>query len=314
MTRFPAKLILFGEYSILLGSSALGVPFNHFGASLGYIGHETGDALVATLESNRHLKRMCDFFLEDSLFFNKILDCDGLSHDILNGLCLNSTIPQRYGMGSSGVLCAAVYDAYHVESHDITGHVDVTDLVALRKIFIRMESFFHGRSSGFDPLVSWLKTPLLAGRDGELAPVSFSGHSLADEGIDLILVDSGKPCSTGPLVADFLAEFFPGGMITSAGADMCILVNSVIGKLLSGDPEGLWKAIWELSRFQLMKLNRPIPAVFIPSWEEGLQTGLFSLKLCGSGGGGFLLCLTRDKELTMSYFTDRHIPVIQVSL
>jgi mevalonate kinase len=37
-----------------------------------------------------------------------------------------------------------------------------------------------------------------------------------------------------------------------------------------------------------------IPEDYRPLWQKGLETGDFSLKLCGSGGGGFILGFGRD--------------------
>ena len=31
-------------------------------------------------------------------------------------------------------------------------------------------------------------------------------------------------------------------------------------------------------------------------WKQGVETKAYSLKLCGSGGGGFMLGFTRDYE------------------
>ena len=42
-----------------------------------------------------------------------------------------------------------------------------------------------------------------------------------------------------------------------------------------------------------------IPKLFVDLWEQGLQSKSYSLKLCGAGGGGFLMGMTRDfKGLT----------------
>jgi len=45
-----------------------------------------------------------------------------------------------------------------------------------------------------------------------------------------------------------------------------------------------------------------------------LQTGLFNLKLCGSGGGGFLLGFTSKYYQTREYFNERGIPFLKVEI
>ncbi len=37
-------------------------------------------------------------------------------------------------------------------------------------------------------------------------------------------------------------------------------------------------------------------------WEKGISDSTYTLKLCGSGGGGFLLGFTRDFEETKKEF------------
>ncbi len=302
MTRFPAKLLLFGEYSILLGSEAFSMPLNSLTASLEFIGHETGDVRSRAEKSNLQLKWMHDYFISQSPDFEAFLDLVSLGNDIRQGMYVASIIPQRYGMGSSGAVCAAVYSRYAI-SHN---------LVSLRDSFVKMESFFHGKSSGFDPLISYLQTPLLLGKQGDITAIDFTRRRMRGTGLEMLLADSGLPCSTGPLVENFLKVFSPGGMITSKGAVMCNLVNAAIDAFMGHDPAAFWSHMCKLSGFQLTELNDLVPAALRPVWADGLHSGLFAMKLCGSGGGGFLQCFTFRKEQTAGYLHDRNIPVIAV--
>jgi mevalonate kinase len=307
---FPAKLLLFGEYAILLGSAALSMPFFRFGASLRFFHHETGDGSWFPEESNRQLKKLCNHFLENRSAFTEFLDLDRFQRELESGLYLFSNIPQRYGMGSSGALCAAVYHRYSVDAHNAILFSDRKNLIKLRKSFIMMESFFHGKSSGFDPLVSSLKIPLHLDRDSEVAPIDLHRHMKTETNIHLLLIDSCLQGGTGPLVNDFLEQFAPREIITALGNELTNLTNESISTLLNNDAEAFWKTIRQLTRFQLNELVRMVPLHLRPAWSEGLQTGLFSLKLCGSGGGGFLVCFTSNQKSTVNYFNDRKIPVI----
>jgi mevalonate kinase len=313
MTRYPAKLFLFGEYSVLLGSSALSIPFNSFTARLNFPNGQKSELPSSASESNLRLKRMCAYFMDNELVFGVFLDLQKLCRDIESGLWLESSIPQRYGLGSSGALCAAVYGAYAVTpSSKLLNEAEL--LVSCREHFILMESFFHGRSSGFDPLVSYFNIPLMLKTGGEVVHTELPAGLTTGNNLDVLLIDSGQPCSTGPLVSSFLDVFMPDGVVSSGGNEICEIVNSVIEKLRVDDVSGFWDKINLLSAFQLEYLNHLIPSSILPVWISGLQSGLFTMKLCGSGGGGFLLCFTRQKEAVIRFFDDKHIPVIHVNL
>jgi mevalonate kinase len=313
MTRYPAKLFLFGEYSVLLGSSALSMPFNNFTARLTFPIGKKSEMPSAAAESNLQLKRMFLYFMDNERVFGVFLDLQKLCCDIESGLWLESSIPQRYGLGSSGALCAAVYGAYAGSpSSRLLNEAEA--IVSCREHFSLMESFFHGRSSGLDPLVSYLNIPLMLKNGGEVVHTELPAGLTKGSNLDVFLIDSGQPCSTGPLVSNFLAEFVPDGVVTAGGNKICEIVNSVIEKLRVDDVAGFWDEINLLSAFQLEYLNHLIPSSILPVWISGLQSGLFTMKLCGSGGGGFLLCFTRQKEAVIRYFNDQHIPVIHVNL
>ncbi|MDP1622040.1 MAG: hypothetical protein Q8M08_06835 [Bacteroidales bacterium] len=314
MNHFPAKLLLFGEYTILLGSSALSLPFNYFGAALMFSNQEPEHLLSQTQQSNRQIKGLSEYLMSSRFAVEKFLDLDRLARDISQGLYLASTIPQRYGMGSSGALCAAIYSGYPSTDRASSRQLNPETLVPLRSSFVIMESFFHGKSSGFDPLVSWFNRPLMQDRYGNVSVAEFNRQILADHGVAALLVDSGRQCTTGPLVKNFLTDFVPDGKVTSSGFEMCNMVNSAIEKLISGDIHGMLHEINRLSLFQLTHLKHLIPEKLRPLWAEGLESGLFTMKLCGSGGGGFLLCFTRNEETTTEYFHNKKVPIINVSL
>jgi mevalonate kinase len=73
----------------------------------------------------------------------------------------DSSIPQGYGIGSSGALVAAIYDQYATDKITVLENLTQEKLLKLKKIFGRMESYFHGTSSGLDPLNSYLSIPIL---------------------------------------------------------------------------------------------------------------------------------------------------------
>jgi mevalonate kinase len=55
-----------------------------------------------------------------------------------------------------------------------------------------------------------------------------------------------------------------------------------------------------------------IPEKMRNYWEAGLNSDYFKLKLCGSGGGGFLLGISSDFKSTRKYFHQHGIKLIPV--
>jgi mevalonate kinase len=301
--NYPAKLLLFGEYSILLGSKALGIPLNAFKARLDFIDRQKGDSLIRAEESNSQLMKLADYYVGKLLIFAEFLDLDRFNADVKQGLYLLSNIPQRFGMGSSGALCAAVYEHYALMKNE--------PILFLREHFILMESFFHGRSSGFDPLVIYLQKTILLGDDGDAFPVQ-SNSILTDRKIEILLVDSGMNRPETPFVAQFLEQFAPDGIISTAARELIRLSNSCIDTFISENPADLWQEVLNLSRFQLDTLSHLIPAHLQAHWAEGLESGLFALKICGSGGGGYFSCLTLNKKDTVKYFRNKGFEMVEV--
>ena len=51
----------------------------------------------------------------------------------------------------------------------------------------------------------------------------------------------------------------------------------------------------------------PIKAV----WKKGIESGDYYLKLCGSGGGGYILGFTRDYEKAKAQLKDYQLELVQ---
>jgi mevalonate kinase len=57
-----------------------------------------------------------------------------------------------------------------------------------------------------------------------------------------------------------------------------------------------------------------IPAHYEKLWKQGLDSGEYYIKLCGSGGGGFLLGFTRNYDKAKQILKSMNIEVIPVYL
>ena len=53
-----------------------------------------------------------------------------------------------------------------------------------------------------------------------------------------------------------------------------------------------------------------IPSDFHPLWKKGLETNTYYLKLCGSGGGGYMLGFTQDLKSAQKVLEDYPLEVV----
>lgn len=277
--RFPAKILLFGEYAIIRGSRALALPFHDFEGrweyKAGWISPELS-GLADYLEG-----------LENKGGLLSPLDLERFRSDIGRGLVFESGIPVGYGLGSSGALVAAVYDSYCLEKTAVPER--------LQLILAQMEGCFHGSSSGIDPLVCLLDQALLLG--GGLPPEVVEVRAGPEEGRGgLFLLDTGIARETGPLVRKFLGKCEDPSFDALVENELGRQSNSAIAAFLEGDWEALHLFFLAISRFQWDHFGEMIPGSFRELWKKGFDSPDYYLKLCGAGGGGFFLGMARDLE------------------
>src|SRR5699024_9945083 len=130
-------------------------------------------------------------------------DLEALATDVNNGLYFDSSIPQGYGVGSSGALVAAIYDKYAINKITVLENLTRDKLLALKKVFSAMESFFHGNSSGLDPLNSYLSLPILINSKEHIEATGIPYQEAKGKGA-VFLLDSGTISETAPMVQIFL--------------------------------------------------------------------------------------------------------------
>ena len=310
---FYGKVLLFGEYSILFNSKGLTIPYTHFTGQLSYINDDKYTDYEFALQSNKQLKEFLHFMLE--LEAKGEMPCSinfkSLSSDIEKGLYFESNIPQGYGIGSSGALVASIYDKYCLNKIEASESITGKDISRLREIFSKLESLFHGQSSGIDPLNCYLQHPLLIHSREDIAITGIPRSKFENEGV-IFLVDTGKIGKTGPLVNHFLEQMRFKDYENIFKTDYIPWVNQCISDILSGNMRSFFESLIKGSTFQLKHFTNMIPENFMPAWKWGLDSGKFQLKLCGSGGGGFLLGFTTDYQASKKYFADLHHDLIPV--
>ena len=53
-----------------------------------------------------------------------------------------------------------------------------------------------------------------------------------------------------------------------------------------------------------------IPDSFHQLWQQGIDTNDYYLKLCGSGGGGYILGFTKDYEKTKKLLQNHKLEIV----
>jgi len=225
------------------------------------------------------------------------IDLEGFFEDVIRGLYFNSTIPKGYGLGSSGALCAAIFERYGGDQYK-----NNEDISQLKIYFAEIESHFHGASSGLDPLISFINRPILI-QDKKMGVTDLPRYTHGAGG--LFLLNTGRERRTEPLVNLFLEKCKSPEFSNLCNNVLSPITNRCISSFLTKDTSSLYEFFRELSDFQYRYFTPMIPKIFQELWKRGLKSEDFYFKLCGAGGGGYLLGMTKDfnraKEILKSY-------------
>ncbi len=272
--KYPAKLLLFGEYTVLSGSSAIAVPTQLFGSNW-----------FKSKKNSTIYERY--WAIVDALAKIELsvpIDSTLLEEDRENGVVLQSIIPFGQGLGSSGNICSAFYHRYYQKDRNVWNQDIIQDLV-------RLENFFHGQSSGLDPVCIFSQQAVL------MRP---AGIKKLDKNIDLsefsfFLFDSETKRMTRSLVHSYKEKlkdkkFVKSVMEIEKRNELCIKW------LIKNEPQVLFKYFRKLSKLQLEHWPFLIPDPVKIVWRAGIKSDDFYLKLCGAGGGGFFLGMAKNDQ------------------
>ena len=285
---FYAKILLFGEYGIIKDSRGLSIPYNFFQGAL-KIPNKKSEFFY---DSNKKLKEFSKFLRKidhDLVKFN----WGKMQKDLSDKLYFDSSIPQGYGLGSSGALVASFYDRYALDKISVVENLNKEKLIKLKHIFAEMESFFHGKSSGLDPLNSYLSLPILINSSESIQPTGIPSQNLDGRGA-VFLLDSGSSRETGPLISIFLKNMEQEKFNKMMKEKFNTITDNCVNDFLKGDVKSLFINIKSLSKLVYDNFKPMIPSDFIELWRKGIETNAYFLKLCGSGGGGYILGFTQD--------------------
>lgn len=304
---YYAKILLFGEYGIIEDAMGLSIPYSHYQATFSF---EAPDSDKAR-NSNTHLRSYLNFLRQQEIegTLPTPLNLDAFEADISNGMFFDSSIPQGFGVGSSGALVAATYDRYALEKIDAGDQLAPNDIVRLKGILGQLEAHFHGRSSGMDPLICYLKIPILINSKTDLGKVNLPAEQLEGAGA-IFLLNTGEPGETQPLVNLFLERLKQEGFRNMIRNEFVKYNDECIKAFVKGDVKPLFRNLRKLSQLALDNFKPMIPDLFHALWKQGIDTRAYYLKLCGSGGGGYILGFTQDYEKAKTLLKDYELEVI----
>jgi len=279
--KYPAKLLLFGEHTVLQGSASLAIPYPKYW-------------MRWVEKKSDHPDWMTDYVSYLTEYCNNFLDIDKLARHSAKWT-IKANIPIGYGLGSSGALTAAIYDVSAVKKE--------SDLITLQRQLGKMESFFHGASSGFDPLVSYTNAPLLK-KNNTVVKLPSNRVVLPSY---IYLLDSGQPRSG----KDMIERFILGSTAHRAAIkELSELNDQVISTVLGQSSEDFLSIIKKISRVQISLMPYMITAQVLSLWKESLDRGSCFFKVCGAGGGGYYLVFSDEPFSKVGDFTLQQVDVV----
>lgn len=173
-----------------------------------------------------------------------------------------------------------------------------------------LEDFFHGKSSGYDPLVSFLNNPILINENKtfeELRNIEFRGSD-----VQVFLIDTGFARQTKGFVNSFMKDLDNRNYRQQFEEKYIEPSNRAIKTLLQNDNDSFFKSVKEISTYQFDNWKSLIPKNIISLYKDSLQSDDFTLKLCGAGGGGYFLGFTRNMDDVKKQFDQNNIRILLV--
>ncbi|MBT8220838.1 MAG: hypothetical protein KJP00_13495 [Bacteroidia bacterium] len=286
MNRYPAKILLFGEHTVLLGGKALARPLYKFFGSWNYKKTEISRALE---DFHNYLSKQAEL--------TNYLDLVEFGKEISKGLFFDSSIPIGYGLGSSGSFVAASLHRFSKKGLKQLNEPE------LQKVLATMESYFHGESSGFDPLIIFEDSPILIEHGQCHVNVNCN---FPDFDYTMFLWDTGISRSTNPLVLEFLTHSKDLEFRLKLETHLIPPIDAAIDGMIKFDFKKVFQAMTDISIKQYQFLPFLIHNRAMEFWTSGLESDYFKVKLCGAGGGGFILGMTSNWNKLCQNYSNMH--------
>ncbi len=310
MEQFNSKVLLFGEYAVLQNGMALVIPCDRYKGRLDF--YETADNKKFAVQSNKFLKKFYEF-VEKHMDEDFILEVKQFEKELNEGLFFSSNIPQGYGVGSSGALVAAIFLRYLKKAKNLKDDLKFLTLQKLNQLkdgLGRLESYFHGVSSGLDPLSIILNEPILYKNPRDIITTKLPPRQFNNKNNVIFLLNTKFARSTSTMMDKFNDLHSQAAFREKFSQHVIHNNNEAINHLLQNQPSKLYQSLYHLSSFQLNEMEDFFPIPLQNKVAEGLEHGDYFLKLCGAGGGGFMLGFTQKWEKTKDQLKDYNLEVI----
>lgn len=291
MESYNSKILLFGEYAVLHKGMALVVPCDLYSGHLNFYEHAANKKYA--LQSNEYLKKLSGF-IASHVDENFVLEVKQFEREIENGLFFQSTIPQGYGLGSSGALVVAIFLRYLKKAKSLKDDLKVLTFEKIGKLkssLGKIESFFHGVSSGLDPLSIILNEPILYKNANDIITTTLPEKQQHGANV-IFLLNTHIARSTSGLMEKFHALHGEADFRKKLSENLAMYNNEAINNFLKGNTNSFYQSLHQISQFQFEEMPEFIPKSMQGLLKSGIEHGDYFLKLCGAGGGGFMLGFT----------------------
>jgi mevalonate kinase len=88
------------------------------------------------------------------------------------------------------------------------------------------------------------------------------------------------------------------------------ITDSCVEDFLNANFNSLFKHIKILSKLVLKNFKPMIPKDFHNVWAKGIESDEYFLKLCGSGGGGYILGFAKDYNKAKKSLSNYNLEVV----
>ena len=129
----------------------------------------------------------------------------------------------------------------------------------------------------------------------------------------IFLLDTGIERKATVFIDYFLKKM--QGITFQSRCELSLIptVEDAIDAFLAGNSVETFELIHDISTFQFKFLRGLIPEKYRRLWAASLTDDFFKLKVCGAGGGGFLLGTTPDFEATKKALAGQKLlPVMKI--
>ncbi|MGB1204871.1 MAG: mevalonate kinase family protein [Chitinophagales bacterium] len=311
---FSSKILLFGEYSIVAGGKALAIPYSKYQGHFAF-----ADAILKqeeTIKKSQEVLQKLQLYIANLAQKNQLLcvfDTQKMALDLAKDLYFHSNIPQGYGLGSSGALIAALYENYVSKKIILTKNETAIEsslkCMKLKQIFAQIENFFHGQSSGIDPLICYLNKAVIIEGKKRIKTIELP-HFEAHTNTYFFLLNTNKTRQTSPLVHWFLEQLKDETYKLMCEQKLVEINENCIQHFLHKENDFLLENMKQLSALQFQHFRKMIPDFLLEKWKSGLENEDYFLKICGAGGGGFMLGITKNIAQTKKIFEAKNLQIV----